>query len=1458
MTMVDMPSNDFGRDVPERYFGNKDFTREQNNQVYQKAVDESNRKDGEWMAKLAVLASGAHILGRFAGRNVFADMADIAGAGARFLGGLNKGKPKIEFADNLYRALNIPRDSGGATVKVSKGAARLDSYSRIQDLGDALGFLYDPKNASNRTHLEKLFTENFAELHRSGPGAKTPSFFHHDLERLTFGELIERQQEFVGHVGGKPAGESLEIGIVQKALELNLVKRNQIVDANLFKSKTGKIIDTRMMRPANLVENIADVFNPFGLVSSIKGFIGSERLFADLGPNKKTKNSEFFLNKKVFAVEGVNQITEKADDQTLGRVNDARFVPASLREDPSLAKAELNPDAGFIERLQDKLGVGTKYHEKRGGFFQTIFQSVRNARGVANGEAVVYGRDYKYTHDSLFKRIVDPLIPEGETTSGHEFHRGKYTRRGVIEPDDLTPIKGPFKGVRGFFNRLKTYAGMNEDAVLIKAESAGEERLSKEDLYTDFGRAGIASLERVSGISKAPTSVTTLGDLDYIKRPKYYAASNDIVDKSYDLANWMAIRLNKLASVSLAGIGFRPSGNLIANVARVAAVPAAYYTAFETARYADYLAGEAIGEKPSEIAADIYTSARVAQQKARESLGISQAAAYTEDQLLPGFSTGAVGTVVAAATFLKGMDKPGLAKTLAKTFMAYTTVGGPDVRQSSESLEREYSGEEKVPIRKARWWTLGYQPFEGGEIDYFAPSWYARMKSQPYLTSVYGSEEGYWNAGSALPTPSNMFGLSWLIDPYKVERQNYYDRPYPTTAKMFEEVPIVGPLLADTVGEIIKPTKTMHPSEQAYMVASSNITDKGIPTNSAKQLGIPELPASLIDLDSTANVQDRMEKWANVGLEPTGVWKYALGLFGVKFDSDYNMADAGNMSSVGRFFYDLNLGGMLGETELVRRFLLSEYSLPSKINQQINPIKNTMPRWLPGLESEYEGDRSYFTDFTRGDAYTKIPGGEFRLPGRGYESVNRLESGVSGIYSDVDRFLVLSDVAPFSSAYYEYEKKVLSKELSPYWKFKVSQAQEQRRMQTDRFYQMNKTSQLMAAKGNELGITKTIKDYWLKGTQGILAEKPIIGSKLFPFQDPYRIYLKEQVEGDTYADWNYPYESIIRPTIYDVIGQDPFTATTKALSIGAIISSPMASFLNPFPAIKANPFATTIAIGAAGGAGSLARMGHTETLEHGFVPQHVTKERETKEYFDYVDYVKYRNLQAKAEDMGNQRLANTYANKAKKTITYGKAQFESTGDDTRYRGSLSRDERPFYEQFLKAPINQREKILSVVPQHMKEVLSAQYRGAPVAPTDIQKEADADAIEYFQSHTLPNNDWAGWHPSVPSTAIRVKAVQGGINGVSDNMHRFGFFPAQQKEVENRFPDLESLPTNINSETAGGNALMLKAIFGSNDNPFRGFAQYTGNTNIGRGTSVHNATLRDHRRDDVFAFFTEVYR
>lgn len=93
------------------------------------------------------------------------------------------------------------------------------------------------------------------------------------------------------------------------------------------------------------------------------------------------------------------------------------------------------------------------------------------------------------------------------------------------------------------------------------------------------------------------------------------------------------------------------------------------------------------------------------------------------------------------------------------------------------------------------------------------------------------------------------------------------------------------------------------------------------------------------------------------------------------------IADAGEMTSLSRSFWDMNIGNLGGDAnEIFRRFLPRDTS----IGKNYNPVPNTMPSWLPGSE--------YFTDFQHGDPYTKLKKGEMRLPGEAYERLYGIDS----------------------------------------------------------------------------------------------------------------------------------------------------------------------------------------------------------------------------------------------------------------------------------------------------------------------------------------------------------------------------------------------------------------------------------------------------------------------------------
>ena len=103
-------------------------------------------------------------------------------------------------------------------------------------------------------------------------------------------------------------------------------------------------------------------------------------------------------------------------------------------------------------------------------------------------------------------------------------------------------------------------------------------------------------------------------------------------------------------------------------------------------------------------------------------------------------------------------------------------------------------------------------------------------------------------------------------------------------------------------------------------------------------------------------------------------------------------------------FWDTNLGGLGGDaSEIFRRYFARDK------NNYYNPIKNEMPDFMPGS--------NYFIDFQHGDPFRKVPHGEMRLPGSGYDALYNTKKDQYGNYSAFDRYRILSDVAPYSDEY---------------------------------------------------------------------------------------------------------------------------------------------------------------------------------------------------------------------------------------------------------------------------------------------------------------------------------------------------------------------------------------------------------------------------------------------------------
>jgi hypothetical protein len=384
--------------------------------------------------------------------------------------------------------------------------------------------------------------------------------------------------------------------------------------------------------------------------------------------------------------------------------------------------------------------------------------------------------------------------------------------------------------------------------------------------------------------------------------------------------------------------------------------------------------------------------------------------------ITPGVSAREAFTPGGLIKFLKSEGSyPGKGLLLGFAAMLPFLPGMIGSRRRADELRDVYSGKEPVAIRSGRWWDLGSTPYEGARIKEYRPHWYQLFKSRSEIRSLYGSEEEYWSHNPVLHP------FRWLRDPYYLEKRHYQDRPYPIASPAFSDVPLVGPLLAATIGKIFKPPVRMHEDEWSgddYTLYSTRLEPRegrGLPpAKPVAEFGIVHtLKRELRQFEEFIGLPGFMFHSAREALMP-GYDSMGKQVF---------LQGSRQMTNVSRQYYEHELGaglgpnpagdsGLFGYSEPLRRFIQREEGIA-----QANEIPNTMPDWLPGDD--------YFTNFRVGDPYVKINEGFARLPGAGYAALHPEVEGLEpGEYPDIERFRILADVAPYSREYASYRSRI--------------------------------------------------------------------------------------------------------------------------------------------------------------------------------------------------------------------------------------------------------------------------------------------------------------------------------------------------------------------------------------------------------------------------------------------------
>jgi hypothetical protein len=499
-----------------------------------------------------------------------------------------------------------------------------------------------------------------------------------------------------------------------------------------------------------------------------------------------------------------------------------------------------------------------------------------------------------------------------------------------------------------------------------------------------------------------------------------------------------------------------------------------------------------------------------------------------------------------------------------------------------------------------------------------------------------------------------------------------------------------------------------------------------------------------------------------------------------------------------RAFWDLNLGGMgdvplpaegaIGNieiSEVIRRFIPKERT---NVNF-INPIKNTMGRqypFMPGSE--------YFTDFTRGDPFVKVPEGELRLPGVGYERFNRIYSDESGRYGAVNQYDILSDVAPYSKEFRALDKRIDSMDLSEEERAKVQEVRAQRRAIEESKTGFTEYSQqdptLMGKILNPFETTK----------EALLHSDNIVNNKFTGKKTATEDWERRNVYGTTFPEWQRPIDSYIKPVFDKGTQRNPLLAA----GIGAVV---FGSMVTTRPA--------KIVAGTLGGLAVGAFSAASKVRSDRYMPKQRRQELALEEYSDILNYVKYTSAASRAEQSGDLASANQFMALSKKTM-YG-VDLDNQNIN-QIAAAIPKRKRDHFKAMLEAPQHERGRILSTAGRLERRIYEAAW--------GMKVESRPDLVEYFQDRELPGADWEGWHPNTNMEHVKIKMGQ----SMGLEMSQMGYYPQQVKEANLTNVSYPSFGTGRSQNSAGNVKSRLQQLM--NDNNISGrIVPVSGSSNPG---------------------------
>jgi len=616
--------------------------------------------------------------------------------------------------------------------------------------------------------------------------------------------------------------------------------------------------------------------------------------------------------------------------------------------------------------------------------------------------------------------------------------------------------------------------------------------------------------------------------------------------------------------------------------------------------------------------------------------------------------------------------------------------------KGADEKAAEYSGEKLVAVKRGRYWEGGGTPFGGRDTMYHRPHLYHQYMNRVDQKAVWGENE------DSISPIAKFIKKNFTYD---MERENYFRRPYPITAGAFEDVPVIGNILASTVGQLIKPTKLMHVQDWMRVGPDGNLEyktqneiDRPAYSLGGMSHGAPVSPFSFSKVMTGMQYQFRelegLTGWAKNMFQKATTGQETFGLDAPVLQS------ANAMASMNDKFWEMELGGGLFLSEPIRRFLPKDRS---EI-MDYNPIPNQMPSWLP--------ERFHY-----GDPYRNIKSGSARAPGEGYAALHPELKGVNPeAYPDIYKYKILADLAPTSKEFQTVRQRLYQRRA----KGVTSQKENQMMDVSDQLLNEKMTQHLSQVNQNayDIPVASAVSQAvygtgvdLFKDTVSPLEYMIPMGfrpsQKLLSHSNAIDQYEYQNLYGTMFSFWDKPIRDWFRPAFYS----------------------------------------------------AAHAMGYSGT------PGHVKRANDVNAHFDKMEFYKQMQLAQAAEQNGDSRGKRVALQNAQRT-RYG---VNPQASAMAIYQSLPDGEKEFFDAFAAAKGRDRERILQMVPADQKELYANLYSRIdsgdqslyPGSKTTVDEQFLTQKFYELEHHmseeNLPEPDWVGWHKDVDMDDIKVRYV-----------------------------------------------------------------------------------------------------